>query len=56
MLDPLKLKSAPCAVCRKPVPVGQGVRIGMNGPRVCMDELARPLEELAALLATPKTT
>jgi hypothetical protein len=48
--DPLHVPSRPCAVCQKLVPVGQGVRIGTDGPRVCMQELARPLEELTALL------
>jgi hypothetical protein len=41
----------PCAVCGKPVPKGQGVTLGSTGQRVCAAELARPLEELTALLA-----
>jgi hypothetical protein len=52
--DSLKPKSGPCAVCGKPVKVGDGVWCGSPLRRVCQAELARPLEELAALLAKSK--
>jgi hypothetical protein len=40
--DPLRLKSAPCAVCGRPVKQGDGVWL-QDGRRLCLEELAEPL-------------
>jgi hypothetical protein len=40
--DPLKMKSAPCSVCGRPVKQGDGVWL-QDGRRVCLEELAKPL-------------
>ncbi len=54
--DPLKTPAAPCQVCGAIVPAGKGVRIGRpDGPRVCQQELVRPLDELATLLTRSST-